>query len=316
MPGSGGRRTRILLTSAAMVCVAVWASLGGAQPPTDSSADSSTAPAEPSAVAAPTPKAAETFAGTDTCLACHGELARLWQRQRHTQYLMSPRRDAAGKGCEDCHGSALAHVREGVRVLPAAGRLTGTRQYKPCLQCHERTVPHGVWARSPHGKARLGCTACHAVHQDPKAPMMLKAPVNELCLSCHKGNRNQFRFNSHHPVLEGRMLCTQCHPPHGEQPRPKTVRARDALCTECHRDKAGPFVFEHDPMVGELSDGCLDCHRAHGSGNRSLLTVGGRGLCLKCHADKAVGHFPGTCWNSGCHSAIHGSNNSPRFFLR
>lgn len=258
----------------------------------------------------------EEFAGPESCIRCHGELARLWLRQKHSQYLMAPQREVPGKGCEECHGPAKEHVETSRRIPPKGGKLVAEREIKACLSCHERTIPKVVWSTSPHGREKLGCSSCHEVHRDPKGPYMLKASINDLCLSCHRNRRNEFRFNSHHPVLEGRLFCTDCHSPHGEKPRPKTIISKNTLCLKCHRDKSGPFLFEHEPVVGELSEGCRECHRPHGSGNPSLLKIAHRGLCLQCHTDKAVGHFPGLCWSSGCHSAIHGSNNSNLFFLK
>ena len=89
------------------------------------------------------------------------------------------------------------------------------------------------------------------------------------------------------------------------------LRSRE-LCVTCHGNVAGPFVYEHDPVVGLTGEGCMECHRPHGSNNPKLLTTFSRGACAQCHTDKANNHFPGrTCWQSGCHVAIHGSNTDP-----
>ena len=116
-----------------------------------------------------------------------------------------------------------------------------------------------------------------------------------------------FALTSHHPVREGRMECYDCHDPHGRQSNRDFVNK----CLSCHAQHRGPFVFAHGAISGDLTDSCLDCHRAHGSPNRRLLKYTGRGLCLQCHADKAL-HFVGvTCWTSGCHKQVHGSNSNP-----
>ena len=48
-----------------------------------------------------------------------------------------------------------------------------------------------------------------------------------------------------------------------------------------------------------------------------LLNTFSRGQCSQCHSDKGNNHFPGrTCWQSGCHEAIHGSNHDRTLFRR
>ncbi|HYE78105.1 MAG TPA: cytochrome c3 family protein, partial [bacterium] len=112
------------------------------------------------------------------------------------------------------------------------------------------------------------------------------------------------------------LSCTSCHDPHATEPKgADLIRRTNGLCETCHTDYAGPFLFNHAPVhdVG-LGDGCLTCHVSHGSSHDHLLRIDNRGLCLQCHVDKdTVGpdpHFPGTCWQSGCHQAVHGSQTS------
>ena len=92
-------------------------------------------------------------------------------------------------------------------------------------------------------------------------------------------------------------------------------------CAQCHRAQVRPFVFEHPA----LREGCLVCHSPHGSINAKMLVEADPNLCLKCHAQEQglgvhpgeiyIGKVPhtaflrqGTCWNAGCHTAVHGSN--------
>ena len=81
-------------------------------------------------------------------------------------------------------------------------------------------------------------------------------------------------------------------------------------------------AFEHEA----LREGCVTCHNPHGSVNRGMLVQRDANLCLRCHAQVQTGAdrvFIGkmdhtgllrnsTCWSAGCHSAVHGSNFSPR----
>ncbi len=122
------------------------------------------------------------------------------------------------------------------------------------------------------------------------------------------------------------MNCVQCHDPHGldiKKPVGGLAMARlNQICAPCHRDQSRPFVFEHPA----LREGCTTCHAPHGSVSSKLLRERDVNLCLKCHAqiqgnlvpgETFIGQVPhnqflrmGTCWSSGCHTAVHGSNMS------
>lgn len=182
-----------------------------------------------------------------------------------------------------------------------------------CLQCHRRDFKAQDWHAGAHAKARIACSKCHDVHHTTKAEKMLRQAVPDLCFGCHPAQRGQFRQSAHHPVLEGRMSCLDCHDAH----RPASqLSLADDTCTRCHAEKAGPFVYAHDVAMGDATEGCLTCHRSHGSPHPQLQRVAGRGLCLQCHLDK-MQHPPenplGKCWRPDCHPDIHGSNTHRRF---
>ncbi|OGW82231.1 MAG: hypothetical protein A3G33_10550 [Omnitrophica bacterium RIFCSPLOWO2_12_FULL_44_17] len=143
--------------------------------------------------------------------------------------------------------------------------------------------------------------------KDPKA-----------CMACHTDKEAQFKMPFRHPVLEGRMSCTDCHSPHGQEVRPwsaVSVENINEVCFKCHKDQRGPFVVEHPA----LRDGCTTCHDVHGSINDKMLIARDVTLCLKCHTQQnwpTVGNTAhtssrinaGACWSSACHVAVHGSN--------
>jgi DmsE family decaheme c-type cytochrome len=137
-----------------------------------------------------------------------------------------------------------------------------------------------------------------------------------------------FSLESHHPLKEGKMTCTACHNPHGEdihKPAAMPVGRVNETCAQCHKEQSRPHVFEHEA----LREGCIACHNVHGSINPKMLTERDNNLCLKCHAQVVsptlptgtmIGKMPhanfgasdflkqGTCYSAGCHTAVHGSD--------
>jgi DmsE family decaheme c-type cytochrome len=129
----------------------------------------------------------------------------------------------------------------------------------------------------------------------------------------------EFQLPSHHPVLEGKMGCADCHSAHGEEVKPwsmTSLKDVNEACFKCHKEQRGPFVFEHEAV----REGCTTCHKVHGSINDKMLILRDANLCLRCHTQanfpiigKSTSHgtsylVGGTCFSGGCHQAVHGSN--------
>lgn len=209
-----------------------------------------------------------------------------------------------------------------------------------CYDCHTNYVR--TFPASAHGRihrpdlARDGATGCESCHGPGSKHVeagggrgkFIINPRNDpsRCFQCHLEAQAEFQLPQHHPVVEGRMQCTDCHDPHGGDifktaGGPAMARLNDN-CAKCHREQTHPFVFEHEA----LREGCITCHQPHGSINRKLLVQSDANLCLRCHAqvqttsgELYIGKIPhaallqqGSCWSAGCHTAIHGSNLDPR----
>jgi predicted CXXCH cytochrome family protein len=219
-----------------------------------------------------------SYVGNRACLECHTNITRQFLASAHARVHVTDGQMAGQTGCESCHGAGSKHVEAG------GGR--------------------GRYIFNP-GK-------------DP-----------ESCFQCHLQTQSEFHLPQHHPVVEKRMNCVQCHDPHGNDIRKAAgalaMARQSESCSSCHRDQTRPFVFEHEAM----REGCVVCHSPHGSINRKMLVVADANLCLRCHAqvqrgssgDIYIGNSlhttflrQGTCWSSGCHTAIHGSNVHPRMF--
>jgi predicted CXXCH cytochrome family protein len=213
---------------------------------------------------------------------------------------------------------------------------------RACMECH--TAQFKTFSLSPHGRlhvrdARLtgqgGCESCHgpgSLHiQSSGGRKFIVNPRKDAtaCLQCHLETHAEFKLPHHHPVLEGRMNCVECHDPHGvdiaKPARGLAMSRQNESCAQCHREQSKPFVFEHEAM----REGCTTCHNPHGSVNDKLLIERDNNLCFKCHAQQPGTLLPagqvfigrvnhtdrlrqGGCWTAGCHTAVHGSDFNPR----
>ncbi len=217
---------------------------------------------------------------------------------------------------------------------------------KACMECHTNYVRS--FAFSPHARVHLtgaampgqtGCESCHGPGSKHiavgggRGKFIVNPGKNpDACFRCHLETHAEFNLPQHHPVIEGRMNCVQCHDPHGGdimKPAGGLAMARlNESCAQCHREQTRPFVFEHEAM----REGCVTCHNPHGSPNRKMLVQADSNLCLRCHAqiqgsgvpagEFFIGKVPhagamssGSCWAAGCHTAVHGSNIQPRMLF-
>lgn len=266
---------------------------------------------------------AETRGNTETCKACHQDRYISYSKSIHANkaILKSP---TNAQGCESCHGSGTAHIQKGGgketgMLAFSKGKVEAATKSAKCLACHADSRSLSFWDMSKHKAAGISCDSCHTVHSGKK--MNLKAAQPDLCISCHRDVRSQILKQSHHPLREGKMKCTDCHDQHGGF-GPKMIKAgsMNDLCFKCHAEKRGPFLKEHPPVA----ENCGTCHTVHGSNHGKLLITRAPQLCQSCH--DASGH-PGNIYTSqntfqgnaptnrmfarsclNCHSEVHGSN--------
>lgn len=207
-----------------------------------------------------------------------------------------------------------------------------------CATCHEeiakdfKTATHArLQAKGKNAEAvGAGCESCHgpgSLHVDAgggknntAAKIVNPGKSPQACFQCHLDKRGDFSLPHTHPVLQGRMSCTDCHDPHKGRAVPTggtALKSPNETCFKCHTAQKGPFVFQHEA----LREGCTICHAVHGSVNQRMLTERNANLCYKCHFQKqqapneirnANNNHPGdlrrgACWSGGCHEAVHGS---------
>jgi DmsE family decaheme c-type cytochrome len=247
--------------------------------------------------------------------------------------------------CTDCHGDSEKHLGYKGSDKPPKPDIwfskktntPATERNETCLSCHQKDSKRHLWIGSTHETRDVACTSCHQVHA-ANDKVRDKRTQPEVCFTCHKEQRAQFNKQSHHPVLEGKVACSDCHNVHGSA-GPKLMK-RDSVvetCYTCHMEKRGPFVHNHQPV----NDDCTNCHLPHGTVADSMLKARPPLVCYQCHSGHGTPGLAGIaagvtsspkantfieqgrgCLN--CHTDIHGSNNPhggqnllpPSYFLR
>ncbi len=249
------------------------------------------------------------------CKACHPQIFGAFQKENpHWPALLDPELPIEKKGCEACHGPGMKHLNAGGQGFIFSFKDKSAKERSDaCLKCHEKEKKFFQFGRGTHRLSAVGCNDCHQMHGTRLAQNLLKGKETDLCFSCHQDVKSKFYLPTRHKVLEGAVKCSDCHTPHGTRTR-ASLRTGSRfnfsmdLCFKCHPEKRGPWVFEHPSVKVE---GCSACHVPHGSPNRFLLIRPQvRTVCIECHGQR---HFnPISCVN--CHTQIHGSNFSSKFF--
>jgi DmsE family decaheme c-type cytochrome len=263
--------------------------------------------------------------GDATCTRCHNEgdeypVLSIGKTKHGTLA------DGRTPTCASCHGESPTHVTRpaDAKERPKPDRMFGRRagaspaevQNQACLACHQGGK-RIHWQGSMHATRDVTCASCHQVHiaHDRTRDRLTQA---ETCFACHTEQRAQVNRPSRHPVREGKVVCSDCHNPHGSPGPFNLVRDNvNDTCYACHMEKRGPFVRTHQPV----QENCAICHNPHGTTQPNLLKARAPFLCQQCHEPTShrgnVARLTGTgtsanalargCLN--CHTNIHGTNN-------
>jgi len=268
------------------------------------------------------------FIGGETCKDCHEEQYKSYSRTAHFQ--KSVKGPQSQDACETCHGAGAAHVEKGggrgvdIFTFDKKPGRSADEMSAVCLKCHAKTANMINWDMGQHKKYDVPCTACHTLH----AP---RSTVDQLtvCFQCHRDTKAQVSKQSRHPILEGKVKCSDCHNVHGTLTKAMIkAETTNLLCYTCHVDKRGPFIWVHPPA----EENCLICHTPHGSRHENLFADRIHIICQDCHDDNSHHGqaYDGTSGFGGvnqsnrfvaracveCHHTMHGSVNFRRSFTR
>ena len=246
------------------------------------------------------------------CYRCHGDMADL-ARIAGPHQIGGPN----NFNCTSCHD--------------AHGRILQASRTDLCLTCHQRHSPTMAWHSSIHAIAGVTCTDCHNPHPRSNVPQLVdishtsvrrpeRHPMSvqqpEACYKCHPEIYGLSNLPSHHPLLERKLLCSDCHDAHGQTEGGLREPTVNQVCYRCHAEKQGPFAYEHPPVTED----CAICHEPHGTVTNNLLRQPATFLCLRCHAGhrsqnrQIDGPSAGSLREAlyadctQCHAQIHGSD--------
>jgi DmsE family decaheme c-type cytochrome len=256
--------------------------------------------------------------------------------------------DSRTPNCQTCHGESENHLKGDTsgKGRPAPDVVFNKHTFAAsddrvrsdvCVTCHKGTARTN-WEGSPHQNNQMACNSCHTIHA-AKDKVRDRTTQTEVCFTCHKEQRADTHKISTHPIDAGKVVCSDCHNPHGSV-APKLLKKNTVTetCYQCHAEKRGPFLWEHQPATED----CTNCHTPHGSNITPLLKSRAPFLCQECHdgPHNSQSPFAGVvagiqggytsisttaavspsssaagraCMN--CHVMVHGSNSPSGAFL-
>ncbi|MEO8676172.1 MAG: multiheme c-type cytochrome, partial [Casimicrobiaceae bacterium] len=141
--------------------------------------------------------------------------------------------DANGSACQACHGDASLHLQDPAKNKPASvltsKTATAADKSGVCLGCHAGSRHLENWAVAKHRKVDVTCVDCHSIHgtqsasnnSEIKSAQFAAAPYTttarqltyKRCVECHRDVRAEILKPSHHPIIEGKVGCQDCHDP-------------------------------------------------------------------------------------------------------
>jgi len=274
---------------------------------------------------------AGAYMGSEVCSECHLDHAEQMQGKKHGQ-TADPHSPFADWGCETCHGPGGSHLVNNDDPMVSFKGVTQSPSHirnAMCQQCHQGEELT-EWHASTHEAEDAACADCHKIHEPDS--VFDRQEQAAVCYTCHKDKQAQSFRAFRHPVREGKVICSDCHNPHGSVGDASLQQLSiNENCYSCHAEKRGPFLWEHPPATEE----CTLCHQVHGSNHPAMLVKQGPQLCQSCHSQvggsgnthtRRMIDFSDTTGGTGrfiasqncanCHSQVHGTNHPSGAYLQ
>ena len=173
----------------------------------------------------------ESLGKGNPCYTCHSKMINL-------AFVHGP---AGTFSCTYCHSG-----KEGPKYsLPL-------RDVELCGECHVDQVAFFRKRKLQHGPVAAGmCEICHDPHGSAN-PAQLRAPINELCLSCHEEVGKGVHIM--------RTATGEGHPLKGKPDPTRPGTGRMLSCVSCHNPHAGDFRYYFQNNSESRMDLCQMCH--------------------------------------------------------
>lgn len=243
------------------------------------------------------------------CMKCHTQAdVTLWRTSQHARAKIS---------CTNCHdshspdtGTLVKDIENGKLQLNGLTKSIQDAELAANIEAEgssqrQAEIEKVVELKAQRDRLTKSLKGLETVYHRSAEPY--------VCYNCHKAQEVQGKLPSHHPIDENKMVCSDCHNPHGGPAGMLRGESVNETCFRCHAEKLGPFVFDHPPV----SEDCTICHKPHGSVQNNLLTQSEPFLCLKCHpGPHSRSNALGTTNNiatyytecTDCHTQVHGSD--------
>lgn len=165
---------------------------------------------------------------------------------------------ALKRGCAACH---TVSNRDGATYVELVSDTAVI-----CRGCHQPAVL--LHAHLPYTSGM--CLRCHTPHSSEN-PHLLRAGVNDLCLTCHL-QRPEKRPSSYLPTIELTVDRSVGHPyaRHPVSGRSDPIRGGEMSCVSCHLPHGGTKLH-HLKMGSEIPEDAL---------NQNTET---KDMCERCH---------------------------------
>jgi predicted CXXCH cytochrome family protein len=167
------------------------------------------------------------------CEACHGPGSRHLLNPKDTTAIVNPKRlreqnpQRVAMICGQCH--SRGHDPSGKFPFPV-GFKPGEDLSKYFVDAKPRepgmNQQFSELAQSPkHWQQGVVCITCHEPHGHTDQPFMLRKPITELCLGCHKDTVKDIPTHTQDKGVQAPAgaTCATCHMPNGQHLFDKSI---------------------------------------------------------------------------------------------